>query len=41
MLEELVKKSKGRISWEKLKKYTKIERGRVERIYWEGDLDLR
>ena len=33
VLERLVEESKGKISWEGLIKYTKIENGKVEGIY--------
>jgi hypothetical protein len=41
MLKRLVEESDWKISWKKLKKYTKIENWKVEWIYWEEDLDLR
>ena len=40
MLEKMVEESEGKISWEKLKEYTRIKDWKVEWIYWKGDLDL-
>jgi hypothetical protein len=41
MLERLVEESNWEISWKKLWKYTKIENGVVEWIYWEEELYLK
>ncbi len=40
MLNKLVEESRGEISWDDLKKYTRIENEKVEWIYREGDLSL-